>query len=75
MACVNADGSLTPIAQKVLSAILEPVIPMQIQQTSGLPIYRVRASLRELMDLGLVEQHGENYQITDLGKTYLNKST
>jgi len=73
MACINADGSLTPIAQKVLSAILEPTIPMQIQQISGLPIYRVRASLRELMDLGLVQQDGENYQTTDLGKTYLNK--
>ncbi len=73
MACINADGSLTPIAQKVLNAILEPAIPMQIQQISGLPIYRVRASLRELMDLGLVQQNGENYQTTELGKTYLTK--
>lgn len=73
MACVNADGSLTPVAHKVLSAMLEPRVALEIQQIAGIPLYRVRASLRELMGLGFVTQTDEQYQITESGKERLNQ--
>lgn len=73
MACINADGSLTPIAQKVLRAILEPATASEIQQRAGIPLYRVRASLRELMELNMVVQQEDRYHITALGQARLEQ--
>jgi hypothetical protein len=73
MACVNADGSLTPIAQKVLSALEPPATVIEINLRSGVPLYRVRASVRELADLGMLEELSEIFYITDKGKEHLTK--
>ncbi|HET9011332.1 MAG TPA: hypothetical protein VFN38_05920 [Gemmatimonadaceae bacterium] len=57
MACVNPDGSLTPVAEKVLRALAASTVAETAQAVAlatGLPIYRVRASLRELEDAGLL---------------------
>jgi DNA-binding IclR family transcriptional regulator len=51
MGCVNPDGSLTPVALQVLRALAESDEPMTgdlIARVTGLPVYRARASLREL---------------------------
>jgi len=71
MACVNADGTLTPIAQKVLSALEHPASVTEINQRSGVPLYRVRASMRELADLGMLEEVSELFYITEKGKNHL----
>ena len=73
MACVNADGSLTPIAQKVLSALEPPATVIEINLRAGIPLYRVRASVRELADLGMLEEVCEIFYITDKGKKHLTK--
>ena len=71
MACVNADGTLTPIAQKVLSALEPPATISEINQRSEIPVYRVRASVRELADLGMLEVVNGLFYITKKGKTQL----
>jgi hypothetical protein len=71
MACINADGSLTPIAKKVLTALLTPGTAMEIGERSGVPLYRVRSSLRELSLLGAMQTIGEKYQICDYGRQLL----
>lgn len=71
MACVNADGSLTPIAQKVLGALEQPATVTEINQRSGVPLYRVRASVRELAQLGMLEEKNELFCITEKGQIHL----
>jgi len=73
MACVNADGSLTPIAKKVLSAMLEPRNAVEISNITGVPLYRVRSSLRELTQLTAILVIGDRYQISDNGRQLLKK--
>jgi predicted methyltransferase len=72
MACINSDGTLTPIAKKVLSVLEPPSSVINISQRSGVPLYRVRASVRELADLGMLEEKGDKFYITNKGKSLLS---
>ena len=68
MACVNTDGTLTQSARSVLGAAREPALPEEIATLTGLPLYRIRSSLRELRDAGLVEaQLDGRYRLTTAG--------
>jgi DNA-binding IclR family transcriptional regulator len=71
MACINPDGTLTPTAQTVLAALRAPASAADVAQLTNLPIYRVRSSLRELVEAGLVAQEGDRYQLTDKGNAKL----
>jgi predicted transcriptional regulator len=74
MACINADGTLTSIAGKVLIAIKIPATVLEINQRTEIPLYRIRSSVRELHDLELLEEKNGVFQITDKGKAMLAKS-
>ena len=68
MACVNTDGTLTQSARSVLSAAHEPTLPDEIAAQTGLPLYRIRSSLRELREAGLIEaQLDGKYRLTTAG--------
>jgi DNA-binding IclR family transcriptional regulator len=68
MACVNTDGTLTQSARSVLAAAREPALPEEIASQTGLPLYRIRSSLRELHDAGLLEaQLDGRYRLTTAG--------
>lgn len=57
MGCVNADGSLTPVALQVLRALSTlgaGATADAVARATGLPPYRARASLRELQAAGFV---------------------
>ncbi len=68
MACVNPDGTLTPTAHKVLAALTEPRPPEEVAGIAGQPLFRVRASLRELGEAGLVAESGGMFVLTDEGR-------
>ena len=72
MACINPDGSLTRMARKVLFALRSPGTAVDIADLAGVPLYRARASLRELGEAGLVIHSGELYEITDAGREYID---
>jgi len=68
MACVNTDGTLTQSARSVLAAAREPALSEEIAGQTGLPLYRIRSSLRELHDAGLLEaQLDGRYRLTTAG--------
>ena len=71
MACVNSDGSLTGPAREVLELAGEPTGLESIAHRSGVPLYRVRASLRELVDAGLLTNHEGVYTATEAGQQRL----
>ena len=65
MACVNPDGTLTPSAISVIEAARSPVAPAQLAGATALPLYRVRASLRELVEAGLLAEREGLFVATD----------
>jgi predicted transcriptional regulator len=68
MGCVNPDGSLTDSARKMLVLLAEPHTPEDYAAKAGQPLFRVRASLREMIEAGLVTQSGDAYLVTDRGR-------
>jgi predicted transcriptional regulator len=74
MACVNTDGTLTGPAREVLQLAGEPIGPESIAQSSGVPLYRVRASLRELVEAELLTDHEGAYTVTEAGRQRLEST-
>lgn len=68
MACTNRDGSLTRSALELLQVLEEPLAPEQIIERSTLPLFRLRASLRELAAAGLVKETEEGFIATAAGQ-------
>lgn len=75
MGCINADGSLTPVALQVLRALAastEPVTGDVVARVTGLPVYRARASLRELQSAGLVTSQNGAPRLSAVGQARLD---
>ena len=72
MACINSDGSLTKTAKKVMTVMRTPSRDFEIAEKIQFPVYLVRSSLRELVEIGLVIVLDGEYSLTELGLTRLN---
>ncbi len=70
MPCILPDGNVTETAKKVLWAAKEKTVE-EIAKEAGLPLFRIRGSIRELSKAGFVEQKGDKYLTTEEGKTKL----
>ncbi len=68
MACINPDGTLTPSAKAVLSALFSPVALEEVAKSTGLPLFRIRSSIREMLEAGLVKEKDGKYAATKLGR-------
>jgi predicted transcriptional regulator len=68
MACVSADGTITPTAKALLKILEVPLGPEEIAARLGSPLFKVRSSLRELADAELVIVQGDKYQASEEGK-------
>ena len=68
MACISTDGTLTESGLKMFRILNSgPVSPEEIAQRTGLPMYRVRGGLRDLIPAGYVILKGDKYELTDKG--------
>ena len=72
MGCINPDGTLAPSAKTVLEFLKSPKTSVEVAQHTGMPMYRVRMSLRELSEAGLLSETDGLYQITEAGLTRLS---
>jgi predicted transcriptional regulator len=69
MACIDADGTLTPTGMALLQALAEqPMSPQDVASSLGHPIFRVRGSLRELAGAEFIEEDGGVFKITETGR-------
>ena len=73
MACINADGTLTASAEKVLAALRTPATLPEVAQKTGLPLYRIRSSVRELKTAELLQASGDSFQATPAGLEKLSE--
>jgi predicted transcriptional regulator len=68
MACVNADGTVTATAKALLKSLETPLSAEEIAGRLGLPLFRIRSSLRELTEAGFVVIQGDKYQVSEEGR-------
>jgi predicted transcriptional regulator len=64
MPCFNPDGTLTVVAKKIITALETPGLETEIAEKVGLPLYRVRSNLRELIEFDLVREENGVYSLT-----------
>ena len=67
MACVNPDGTVTPSAVAILTALRSADTAELIAPLAGLPLFRVRSALRELVAAGLVVVVDGRQSLTEAG--------
>jgi hypothetical protein len=67
MPCVKPDGTLEPMAQAIIRALRTPRTAEGVCDHLRLPLYRVRSTVRELVEAGLVADAGEALRLTDAG--------
>ncbi|UEM19722.1 hypothetical protein JL100_021945 [Skermanella mucosa] len=76
MACINPDGTLTEVARRVLEAMARRgaafAAPEEIATAAGVPLHRVRATVRETGRAKLIEGDGAGWRLTGLGREVLD---
>jgi predicted transcriptional regulator len=73
MPCVKPDGTLEPMAQAILRALHTPRTAEGICQYLRLPLYRVRSTVRELLEAGLVTETAGEYTLSVVGAERIQK--
>ncbi len=68
MPCVKPDGTLEPMAQAIVRALCTPRTLEGICEYLRLPLYRVRSTVRELVEAGLVAESDGVCCLTDSGQ-------
>lgn len=71
MACVNPDGTVSALARGVLEAIAAGTPTADLAAQVGRPLFQIRASLRELVEAGLLEEQDSHYTLTGAGRALL----
>ena len=71
MPCANPDGTLVVTARRLLEAADPPGTAADIAGRTGLPLYRVRSGLRELLGAGLITEGDGAFFPTPAGRDRL----
>ena len=67
MACIKPDGTLTGCGEHLLLAMWNPATPEEVAGECKVPLFRVRSTIRQFLEAGLVERRGESYVISRKG--------
>jgi predicted transcriptional regulator len=67
MACVNPDGTLSTSAIELLKILNNPLTPEEISKKLNRPMFKVRSSLREMLEAKLISSVEDKYVITEEG--------
>jgi predicted transcriptional regulator len=67
MPCVWPDGSLSTSGRLLLASVSPNCSAEEVSAVTGIPLYRVRSSLRQLLAAGYISQEGEHFRQTDEG--------
>lgn len=73
MPCFDHDGSLSPLAVTVLTAMLDaPLSAEEVASAMGRPPDTGSRFARALVNAGFIEDIGERFDLTDLGREKLH---
>lgn len=67
MACIQPDGTLSSSGELILLALRQPRVAEDVARESGVPLFLVRAGIREFLQAGFLEPMGDKFQLTDKG--------
>ena len=67
MVCLPSDDILGSTGVLVLVTLTTPTTLEDVAQKTGLPLFRVRGTVRRLMEAGLAQQVNQMYEITPAG--------
>jgi len=67
MPCVRPDGSLSTSGRLMLEAVHPGSTEEDVANVTGMPLYRVRSILRELVAADYVSEEGERFTQTEPG--------
>lgn len=67
MPCIDSQGPLSEPARRILSVVAQPVAVAVIAASLNLPLYRVRSSVRDLVEAGLIRETHGAFAITPRG--------
>jgi DNA-binding IclR family transcriptional regulator len=68
MPCVSADGKPTKSGIEMLSALKGGASTTDaLSGATGMPMFRIRSGLRQLVNAGFVKQVDDKYQLTPEG--------
>ncbi len=67
MPCMDASGELTEKGRAILAALLEPASMESVAERTTLPLYQVRAAVREMEEAGLVKQSEAGFVAVSAG--------
>ena len=73
MACLPSDDILGSTGVSVLLTLTIATTLEDVAQQTGLPLFRVRGTLRRLLEAGLTHQVGQMFEITPAGIETLEK--
>ena len=73
MACLPSDDILGSTGVSVLLTLHTSTTLEDVAQRTGLPLFRVRGTVRRLMEAGLTRQVDGMYQITAAGMEQLEE--
>lgn len=68
MACIQPDGSLSRSGELILLALHTPATPAEVAGETGLPLFLIRAAMREFMQAEYVEKVEDRYRLTPKGE-------
>jgi predicted transcriptional regulator len=74
MPCVKPDGSLSTSGRLMLEAVRPGSTAEDVANVTGMPLYRVRSILRELVDADYVNEEGERFTQTEQGAAKVKAS-
>ena len=67
MACVSADGTLSPSGKAMLVVLEHAATAEEVAAATRLPLFRVRGGLRELVAAGLAREADGRFEKTSNG--------
>jgi DNA-binding IclR family transcriptional regulator len=68
MPCISADGKPTKSGIEMLSALKGGASTTDaLSGATGMPMFRIRSGLRQLVNAGFVKQVDDKYQLTPEG--------
>ena len=73
MACLPSDDILSSTGVSVLLVLTTPTTLEDLAEKTGLPLFRVRGTVRRLLEAGLTHQVEGRYEITPEGVKILEE--